>query len=368
MFITINMLLFFYFFFIFYTVKVIDIKGLPSSICVLCKFKIDHYLQFKKQCQKSVKILNTKYTSLLLNKLKNNYNFVDNDVQKECNTTIDNSEETFMTIAVESNNVQEKTKEIVYNDKTKHIENQEIIEIHKKNAEEQDDVQNKCNTKEIIINVLSAGSSQKETEINYDLIVKKNDKSNYLNNVDKKPSKDTCLVNIIEKLYYCQYCGKCFGRKNNLDNHLKLHGPMKLYKCHYCLKFFTKIDDLEIHRSTHTENKQFKIFKCNICKNKFHNSNALLSHMEQQHKTKRTYKCDICGKIFGFLTIFQDHRLHHKHDRRFNCQYCYKVFLTNNYLKKHEREHIRGPHECAICTKVFENIQNLEMHRDIHHS
>ncbi|NXK56926.1 ZSC20 protein, partial [Chauna torquata] len=50
-----------------------------------------------------------------------------------------------------------------------------------------------------------------------------------------------------EKFYLCSECGKCFGRRSNLNLHKKLHTGERPHQCPECGLSFTNTSHLIVH-------------------------------------------------------------------------------------------------------------------------
>ncbi|WP_420888370.1 C2H2-type zinc finger protein [Cardinium endosymbiont of Sogatella furcifera] len=59
-------------------------------------------------------------------------------------------------------------------------------------------------------------------------------------------------------------------------------------------------------------------------------------------KEKNPYKCDICGKGFGYKTSLDAH--HNKHTRliQYKCDICGKTLKNQSGLKRHKKRNHTG--------------------------
>ena len=78
-----------------------------------------------------------------------------------------------------------------------------------------------------------------------------------------------------EKNIECAECDKKFSSKDILQNHMfKKHSNQQILKCEHCPKTFTRIGDKNAHEQTHT-----RPFKCDQCGASFGRKSNLDGHM-----------------------------------------------------------------------------------------
>ncbi|CAB4062967.1 KRAB [Lepeophtheirus salmonis] len=115
------------------------------------------------------------------------------------------------------------------------------------------------------------------------------------------------------KNFSCEKCGKQFGYKSSLMQHIKLHGDSRVFKCQFCSKSFSPLKRL-----------------------------LSTNYMKKRHKGEKPWKCELCEKAFLHQSTWKYHMMRHKGDKSFNCSNCKKSFTEPWALKKHMRTHNEG--------------------------
>jgi len=79
-----------------------------------------------------------------------------------------------------------------------------------------------------------------------------------------------------EKPYQCAECGRCFGRSNDMKNHvLNVHQRFRPHKCPECPKEFTLASSLKAHRQAHIN---IRPYLCAECGKGFNHPSTLRKH------------------------------------------------------------------------------------------
>ena len=117
---------------------------------------------------------------------------------------------------------------------------------------------------------------------------------------------------------------------------MKIHDESKSFKCDVCLKLFSNQKDFNRHYIIHTGEKPFA---CQTCDKKFARKDHLVQH-QATHSDVRSFKCSICpeGRFFKTKDGLNKHMVFH-YEPKFACSQCdYKAYTTSD-LKKHEKLH-----------------------------
>ncbi|KPJ14226.1 Zinc finger protein 709 [Papilio machaon] len=106
-----------------------------------------------------------------------------------------------------------------------------------------------------------------------------------------------------EKRFQCEECGKCFGSKLLLKNHLVSHSTTRDFICDICFKAFKTDIALRTHIKIHDQNKPHI---CNICDKAFKTEIALRLHI-RIHLNIRPHVCNICNKAYTEMGSLRCH-------------------------------------------------------------
>ncbi|XP_035786798.1 zinc finger protein 583-like [Anopheles albimanus] len=178
---------------------------------------------------------------------------------------------------------------------------------------------------------------------------------------------DHVKFKIDPKVFTCSHCGKSFSSSTALCEHSLKHAPAdtKIYKCNVCLKSFGRRYQLNIHM------RRCKQFRCEDCNLVFHNCHELKHHRKQQHEPKpESFVCKECSKCYSTNLALKRHTENVHGPERFICDVCSKTFKSTAQFRHHQRIH-HAPQssfgvECSICKKWLKNGANLSKHMGRH--
>ncbi|XP_039858214.1 zinc finger protein 112-like isoform X12 [Simochromis diagramma] len=109
-----------------------------------------------------------------------------------------------------------------------------------------------------------------------------------------------------------------------------------------------------------------KSVKCEICGKGFRQLSHLKTHM-RIHKGENPYSCSLCGKKFSCILFFKTHMRSHTGEKPYRCSTCEKGFRQLIHLKTHMRIHTgEKPYSCSACGKSFSDASAFRVHMRIH--
>lgn len=164
--------------------------------------------------------------------------------------------------------------------------------------------------------------------------------------------------------FKCETCGRGFKTKEVLKRHETSHTGLKPFECDICGKKFSRNTLLKQHIHLHTG---LRPFSCDLCHRSFNTKGNLNSHKKLAHTGTLRFFCDICGKGFKVKTGLIPHFIMHRGDKPYECKLCGKKYADPKALKKHVANHDnlgkKKWHSCDLCSKVFKQKVNLDIHR-----
>ena len=107
----------------------------------------------------------------------------------------------------------------------------------------------------------------------------------------------------LKKQHICYICGKSFGHKYRLNEHIAVHEDRKEFICDVCGLGFNTKSSMSSHAYSHIKEKP-EI--CETCGGAFKNKARLKRHVKEVHMkkdgddaaTQRLYQCPACGKTW----------------------------------------------------------------------
>ena len=98
--------------------------------------------------------------------------------------------------------------------------------------------------------------------------------------------------------FECDLCGKTFGLKHDLVQHIKSIHEKESHKCERCLKTFNRKENLRRHQLTCKDPSTEPEKKCDQCGKTFTLKKDLVRHINSIH-TKEMYHCEQCLRTFN---------------------------------------------------------------------
>ena len=179
----------------------------------------------------------------------------------------------------------------------------------------------------------------------------------------------------------CGQCGKSFGYKAPLNEHLaEVHGDERARKmqCKVCNKWMSTSEKMKGHNNMHMGTKPYK---CDFCEKCYRTRPNMAAHRKEMHGEewkvelskrisegrKSSNPCPHCGLQFPIQTALNQH-LAEIHDdseaKELQCQTCDKFFRSKEVLKNHARIHTGDrPYKCDFCPKSFLSHNTMDVHR-----
>ena len=179
----------------------------------------------------------------------------------------------------------------------------------------------------------------------------------------------------------CGQCGKNFGQKALLNEHLaEFHGDERARKmqCKVCSKWVSNAKIMVGHQNMHMG---IKPFKCDFCEKSYRTRNNMAAHRKEMHGEewkaelgkrisegrKSSNPCPHCGIQFPLQPALNQHLAEIHNDpeaQELQCKTCDKFFRSKKVLENHERTHTGDrPFKCDFCPKSFLSDNTMSVHR-----
>ncbi|WAQ98665.1 ZN878-like protein [Mya arenaria] len=107
--------------------------------------------------------------------------------------------------------------------------------------------------------------------------------------------------------------------------------------------------------------------QCSKCDYTGKNERQLFNHINRVHQRK--YKCNECGKKFGYKGDLKRHHSEvHSSKERYFCKICNKYLKTKTYIDDHMQLHKDNyVYHCKICEKSFSTKGTFSKHMKLKH-
>jgi len=160
---------------------------------------------------------------------------------------------------------------------------------------------------------------------------------------DHRQTCEAKYTGITDK-YSCEKCNekfatlKIFKRHKNKCFGIKTKQNPTIYPCTYegCTFVNKKKLGLENHINVVHLNLPKRTFPCEICGKVFSAMANVTIHIRKEHLKERPYECTECGSKFATSSLLNQHKKIHSDVLSFVCPYCGKAFKQNSVLYRHK--------------------------------
>lgn len=171
----------------------------------------------------------------------------------------------------------------------------------------------------------------------------------------------------VHKGFICEECGQKCASKHGLDNHMARHRNEEEFQCVHCSRLYNVKKDLVYHiKQVHTARERFRCEECGL---EYKYKSTLESHL-LKHKEEFGFPCEKCDKKFKAKPLLNAHNYKIHSKQSYPCDECGKQFSNRFNLLDHiEVFHgIRMRFICDICVAVFDDRDQLDVHKSRHKS
>ncbi|KAB0384657.1 hypothetical protein FD755_006574 [Muntiacus reevesi] len=163
-----------------------------------------------------------------------------------------------------------------------------------------------------------------------------------------------------DKPHKCEFCAKCFSRKDNLTMHMRCHTSVKPHKCHLCDYAAVDSSSLKKHLRIHSDERPYK---CQLCPYASRNSSQLTVHL-RSHTGDTPFQCWLCSAKFKISSDLKRHMIVHSGEKPFKCEFCDVRCTMKANLKSHVR--IKHTFKCLHCAFQGRDRADLLEHSRLH--
>lgn len=176
-----------------------------------------------------------------------------------------------------------------------------------------------------------------------------------------------------ENVCVCQHCGKVIGSshfKDHLATHEDVPYELRSFVCTRCDKRFKTKFGLRHHMKIHRQEWNSK-FSCTYenCEMKFTNAETRTQHISDCHTHEYPFICNICNSKFAVIYSYKKHmrRAHTTEAPKHRCTYCFRVFNVLSQLRCHLATHTDERNfGCELCGKTYKTAKHLAVHKLTH--
>lgn len=163
--------------------------------------------------------------------------------------------------------------------------------------------------------------------------------------------------------YQCFVCRAFVGTYRSFTRHIESHSQPKRFSCDKCNSSFSQKITLVQHLKSHS---QIKSYQCKDCNLNFKQNASLFKHRRQKHSND-IVQCLECGKtLVNKETLEQHLRSKHRAESNITCEKCDKKFASRSALKYHNVSHHQlgdeKDRQCSKCSKVLKTPVIFKRH------
>lgn len=134
-------------------------------------------------------------------------------------------------------------------------------------------------------------------------------------------------------------CKKVLAESSKLKDHMRRHQNARDFACKECPKAFNTKADLRDHMSVMHAEKPFRRYKCEetMCEDSdgFSHPFALKTHNCRYHGRPWDHTCSVCGYTTNYPRDFDLHLRQHNDEKPYHCNLCDEKYANSNSLRYH---------------------------------
>ena len=220
-------------------------------------------------------------------------------------------------------------------------------------------------TNELKINKLKEKHSVEINELQIKKIRVEEELSSVVKENQKLKESERILLETFDTLkkYYeksenlefnCRKCRFSCKTKEELDKHKENEHGLN-FSCMKCANRFDSYQNLQEHLRLHEEQERMTSFECEICSYKGKTEQSIENHIERIHT------CGECKTLFEDVYELNRHK-ENKHTPQFQCDNCGFSVTNQTKLNEHKRSHDILKHSCEFCGKEENSESKIEEH------